>query len=181
MHFVTNFLAAAAVAHARGIEPEAMARAAPGLRAARHRGERLHLGQGITLLDDSYNSSPEALQAALLALGMVGGERRVVILGDMLELGPRAPELHRALGESVAARADVLLAVGPLARHYLEGAQRAGRPAPALHAFADADAAASAAPGLVRPGDAVLVKGSRGVRLEAVVDALRAGFGEVAG
>jgi UDP-N-acetylmuramoyl-tripeptide--D-alanyl-D-alanine ligase len=181
MHFVTNFLAAAAVAHAHGMEPEEVAKAAPGLKPARHRGERLQLGEGITLLDDSYNSSPDAVEAALEALGMVGAGRRVAILGDMLELGPRSPELHRALGESLAARADVVLAVGPLALHFLEGAQRARGTGLALHAFPDAATAAAAAPGLVRRGDAVLVKGSRGVHLEAVVSALVARFGEVAG
>jgi UDP-N-acetylmuramoyl-tripeptide--D-alanyl-D-alanine ligase len=149
--------------------------------AAPHRGEVHRLGGGITLLDDSYNSNPEALEAASLALESAGGRRRVFILGDMRELGPRGPEFHREAGERLAARTQVLAAVGPLAVHFLEGAKRAGMATSALHAFPDAVAAAAAVPELVRPGDAVLVKGSRGVSMESVVEALLARYGEVDG
>jgi UDP-N-acetylmuramoyl-tripeptide--D-alanyl-D-alanine ligase len=178
-HFVMNFLAAAAVAHALRVEPQAMAAAATHLLAAPHRGEIHRLGGGITLLDDSYNSNPAALEAASLALQSAGGRRRVFILGDMLELGPRGPELHREAGERLVERTEVLAAVGPLAVHFLEGAKRAGMATSALHAFPDAGAAAAAVPELVRPGDAVLVKGSRSVSLESVVEALLAHYGEV--
>jgi UDP-N-acetylmuramoyl-tripeptide--D-alanyl-D-alanine ligase len=99
----------------------------------------------------------------------------------MLELGPRGPELHRALGRKLAARVELLAGVGPLARHFLEGAREAGLPETALHAFDDSAAAAEAAPRLVAPGDAVLVKGSRGVRMERVVNALVARLGEARG
>jgi UDP-N-acetylmuramoyl-tripeptide--D-alanyl-D-alanine ligase len=180
-HFVMNFLAAAAVAHARGIETQAIAEAATHLLAAPHRGEVRRLGGGITLLDDCYNSNPEALEAASSALESAGGRRRVFILGDMLELGPRGPEFHREAGERLAQRCQVLATVGPLAVHFLEGAKRAGMATSALHAFPDAGAAAAALPELVRPGDVVLVKGSRGVSLESVVEALLARYGEVDG
>jgi UDP-N-acetylmuramoyl-tripeptide--D-alanyl-D-alanine ligase len=177
-HFVSNFLAAAAAAHVLGVSPGAMAEAATSLRPARHRGEVRRLGEGVTLLDDCYNSSPEALEAAVAALALVPGRRRVAILGDMLELGPTGPALHHAAGLALAGRADVVASVGPLAREIVEGAREAGLGAGALHDFEDTPAVVAALPALVRPGDAVLVKASRGVKLEAVVDALAARFGE---
>ncbi len=177
-HFVTNFLAAAAVAHVQGIAPEIMAEAALRMTAARHRGEVRRLGEGITLLDDCYNSSPDALEAAVVTLGMAPGRRRVAVLGDMLELGPTGPALHRERGATLPGRVDVVVAVGTLAKELLEGARKGGIPAASLHSFPDSAGAAAAIGTIVEPGDAVLVKGSRGVRLEAVVDALLARFGE---
>jgi UDP-N-acetylmuramoyl-tripeptide--D-alanyl-D-alanine ligase len=176
-HFVDDFLAAAAAAHALGIEPEAMAQAALSLSPARHRGEVRRLGDGVVLLDDCYNSSPAALEAAVAALGLLPGSRRVAILGDMLELGPSGATLHRESGRTLAGRADVLLAVGAMALELLEGAREAGLAGSGTHHFDSAAQAATAAAGIVRPGDAVLVKASRAVRLEEVVDALVARFG----
>jgi UDP-N-acetylmuramoyl-tripeptide--D-alanyl-D-alanine ligase len=176
-HHVQNFLAAAAAAHALGVPPEAMAEAAPRMRPAPHRGEVKRLGQGVTLIDDSYNASPEAAKAAILALGMAGGRRRVAFLGEMLELGPTSPDLHREVGEAVAGRVDVLVAVGGQAAALVEGARRGGLAAEALHAFAESTSAAAAAGALVAAGDAVLVKGSRGVRMERIVEALVARLG----
>jgi UDP-N-acetylmuramoyl-tripeptide--D-alanyl-D-alanine ligase len=112
------------------------------------------------------------------ALDMAAQGRRVVFLGDMLELGPTGPELHRETGGKLAGRADVVVGVGTLGREFVEGARRAGLAASALHDFADSEAAAREAAALVRPGDAVLVKGSRGARMEKVVEALVARFGE---
>ncbi len=179
-HFVTDFLAAAAVARLLGVEPEAVAEAALGLRPAPHRGEVRRLGEKVVLLDDCYNSSPEALEAAVVALGLLPGRRRVAILGDMLELGPSAPQLHRERGHALGGRAQVVVGVGPLAREIVEGARQAGLPADAQHHFDSAGEAAVAAAGLVLPGDAVLVKASRGMRLEGVVEALVRRFGEEA-
>jgi UDP-N-acetylmuramoyl-tripeptide--D-alanyl-D-alanine ligase len=177
-HFVESFLAAAAAAHVLGVAPEAMAEAAHALRPARHRGELLRLGEGVLLLDDCYNSSPEALAAAVAALGLAPGRRRVAVLGDMLELGDTGPALHREGGRALAGRVDAVAGVGPLAREILEGAREAGLDPAALSHFATAGEAAEAVGELVRPGDAVLVKGSRGLRLEVVVAALLARFGE---
>ncbi len=111
------------------------------LRAIRHRGDVRRLEQGLTLIDDCYNSSPDALDAALVALSLAGPRRRVAILGDMLELGPTAPELHRAAGARAARSADLLVAVGSLAQGFLEGARGAGMPESALRSFPDATAA----------------------------------------
>jgi UDP-N-acetylmuramoyl-tripeptide--D-alanyl-D-alanine ligase len=180
-HFVTNFLAAAAAAHRLGISPEAIAVAATHLTAARRRGEIRRLGEGVTLLDDCYNASPVAVVAAVEALDLAARGRRVAFVGDMRELGSTGPELHRQVGETIAPRLALLVAVGELSSSaLLAGARSAGMGADALHAFPDAAAAAAAAPDLVRPGDAVLVKGSRGVRMEQVVDALVRRFGEAA-
>jgi UDP-N-acetylmuramoyl-tripeptide--D-alanyl-D-alanine ligase len=176
-HFVMDFLAAAAAARALGVSAEAIASRAPSLRAVRHRGDVLRLGQEITLIDDCYNSSPDALQAALVALSLARPRRRVAILGDMLELGPSGLELHRAAGERAAACSDLLVAVGPLALAFLEGARPAGMADRALVYFPDARAALASAL-LLEPGDAVLVKGSRGMHLESVVEAIVGRFGD---
>jgi UDP-N-acetylmuramoyl-tripeptide--D-alanyl-D-alanine ligase len=178
-HFLMNFLAAAAVAHHLGVGIRTIAETATTMKAASHRGEVWSLGQGVTLLDDCYNSNPTAVEAAVTALGLAARGRRVAFLGDMLELGPTGPELHRQTGEKVGGRLDLVAAVGPLAQGFLEGARRAGLGPSALIAFPDSSAAAAAAPDLVRPGDAVLVKGSRGVRMETIVEALRTRFGAV--
>jgi UDP-N-acetylmuramoyl-tripeptide--D-alanyl-D-alanine ligase len=176
-HFMMNFLAAAAAAHHLGVPAETIAERALSLRPVAHRGEVLRLGSGVTLLDDSYNSNPAAVEAAVAALTLAARGRRVAFLGDMLELGPTGPDLHAQTGSTVAGRLDLLVAAGELARHFVEGARRAGKDATALAAFPDSASAAEAAPGLVHPGDAVLVKGSRGARMEKVVEALRARFG----
>ncbi|HEX9185596.1 MAG TPA: UDP-N-acetylmuramoyl-tripeptide--D-alanyl-D-alanine ligase [Vicinamibacteria bacterium] len=175
-HFVSNFLAAAAAAHALGVTPMAMAEAASSLLPARHRGEVVRLGEGVTLLDDCYNSSPEALESAVVALCLVPGRRRVAILGDMLELGPSGEALHRAAGRSLAGRVDAVLGVGALAAAIVEGAREAGMAEGAVHHVPAAADAVAALPAFVEPGDAVLVKASRGMRLETVVDALAARF-----
>jgi UDP-N-acetylmuramoyl-tripeptide--D-alanyl-D-alanine ligase len=177
-HYVANFTAAAAAAHALGVPAEAIASAATRLRPARHRGELRRLGERVVLLDDCYNSSPAALEAAVEALALVPGRRHVAILGDMLELGPRGPQLHRERGRALVGRVDLVLAVGPLGREILAGAAEAGLSTTSLQHFEDAARAAAAVGELVQPGDAVLVKASRGVHLERIVEAMVARFGE---
>jgi UDP-N-acetylmuramoyl-tripeptide--D-alanyl-D-alanine ligase len=179
-HFATNFLAAAAVAHTLGVSPDAIVDAAKHLRPARHRGELRRLGEGVIVLDDCYNSSPAALEAAVVALGLVPGLRRVAVVGDMLELGEAGPRLHREAGRALAGRVDLVAAIGPLSKAIVEGALEAGLPAKAVVHFHDAASSLAAVVSLVTPGDAVLVKASRGMRLEEVVDALARRFGEAA-
>jgi UDP-N-acetylmuramoyl-tripeptide--D-alanyl-D-alanine ligase len=179
-HFAENFLAAAAAAHVLGMAPESIAEAATRMRPARHRGELRRLGEGVIVLDDCYNSSPVALEAAVVALGLVPGLRRIAVVGDMLELGETGPRLHREAGRGLAGRVDVVVGIGPLAQEIVLGAREAGLPAAALVHFADAASASEAVARLVTPGDAVLVKASRGMRLEQVIDALAARFGEAA-
>jgi UDP-N-acetylmuramoyl-tripeptide--D-alanyl-D-alanine ligase len=99
----------------------------------------------------------------------------VVFLGDMLELGPSGPDLHRETGSKLAGHADAVVGVGALGRLIAEGARKAG--IREVHEFEDSAAAGAAAPGIVKEGDAVLVKGSRGARMERVVESVRAAFG----
>jgi UDP-N-acetylmuramoyl-tripeptide--D-alanyl-D-alanine ligase len=174
-HFLLNFLAAAAAAHRVGISPKEIAEAATHIKAAKSRGQVTRLKRGITLLDDSYNSNPFAVEAAVTALGMAAKGRRVVFLGDMLELGPTGPDLHRETGAKLKGRADVAVGVGALGKLIAEGAAKAG--VAETHDFPDSTAAAAAALSLIKDGDAVLVKGSRGARMERVVEALVQGIG----
>jgi UDP-N-acetylmuramoyl-tripeptide--D-alanyl-D-alanine ligase len=176
-HFVHNFLAAAASAHRLGIAAEQIAERATQLKAAARRGQVSRLRQDVTLLDDSYNSNPVAVQAAVAALGMAAKGRRVAFLGDMLELGKDAARLHEETGEQVAGALDLVVGVGAQSASLLKGAGKRGLAKEALLWFADAPAAAAAAPEIVKPGDVVLVKGSRGVRMEQVAEALVARFG----
>jgi UDP-N-acetylmuramyl pentapeptide synthase len=165
----TNLLAAVAAAHVVGVR--AAGRVALALSAGR--GQRLALPGGVTLIDDCYNANPMSTRAALDDLAAsaeaAGGGRRVAVLGDMLELGQRAHEYHVEVGEHAqAAGVDLLVTVGPLAASIAEHFER-----PA-HAVADSTEAARLVAELVAPGDFVLVKGSRGVALELVCDALAA-------
>ena len=137
------------------------------------RGEELPLPGGGLLINDAYNANPVSMRAALVHLDATAGERRrVAILGDMAELGPAAPAYHEEIGREVARHGvDVLLAVGELARAYLDGA---GDGVAVTRWALDAEAAAGKAAELVLPGDVVLVKASRAVGLERVAEALAA-------
>ena len=177
-HLVESFLPAAAVAYILGVDVTTIAERAATLTPARHRGEVRRLGQNIILIDDSYNSSPVALEASVVALTLSPGRRRVAILGDMLELGPSALRLHRESGLSLAGRVDLAVGVGALSKEILAGAREAGLDASRLVHFDEASSAAAAIGDVVQAGDAVLVKGSRSLHLEQVVDALDRHFGE---
>jgi UDP-N-acetylmuramoyl-tripeptide--D-alanyl-D-alanine ligase len=174
---VANVLAAIAVALRFQIPLEEMVRAVPAVAAPPGRGQVVRLSRGVTLVDDSYNSSPAALQRALRSLGRDREHwRRVAVLGEMLELGVRAPALHRACGRlAVEAGFDVLVVVGgPGAAGLAEGARAAGLGAGNVRTCAASEEAAALVADLVRAGDLVLVKGSRGVRVDQVVDRLKA-------
>jgi UDP-N-acetylmuramoyl-tripeptide--D-alanyl-D-alanine ligase len=136
----------------------------------------VHLGE-VLLIDDSYNASPQSMAATFDVLVQVGGaRRRILVLGEMRELGSRSPEFHRQVGQRAAELAPAfLLAVGPQGRSYLEGAAAAGLPAAAM---AHVEAPEDAVPILRRilqPGDALVVKGSRAIGMERVVEAVRPG------
>jgi UDP-N-acetylmuramoyl-tripeptide--D-alanyl-D-alanine ligase len=175
---LSNVLAAAAVAIRFDVPLADIVARAAGLKPVARRGEVIRAG-GVTIVDDSYNSNPKALSCAI---AMLAGEtryaRRVAVVGEMLELGAASPALHRAAGEE-AARAQVseLVAVGGAsARALAEGALNAGMPASCVHYVETSAAAGDLVAALVKPGDVVLVKGSRGIRTEVVVDRLKAEF-----
>jgi UDP-N-acetylmuramoyl-tripeptide--D-alanyl-D-alanine ligase len=171
-HQAENLLAAAAAASAFGVRAEQVAETAPRLAAPEHRGRLLEIGAGISLVDDSYNASPLAVQRLLELLARAPG-RRVAVLGEMYELGDLAQEAHRHAGEQAAAACDLLVAVGGAdARRLADGAREAGLPEGLVHLVEDADRAAELLRSVLRSGDVVLVKGSRGVGLDRTVTAL---------
>jgi UDP-N-acetylmuramoyl-tripeptide--D-alanyl-D-alanine ligase len=136
----------------------------------------VRLASGVTVVDDSYNANPTATRRALDVLASGQGSRRIAVIGEMLELGERSAELHEGVGRAAAkARVDVLLAVGGApAKALADAAVAAGMPAASVRYFATSDEAADAAVALVKTGDLVLVKGSRGVKTDRVVERLRA-------
>lgn len=130
---------------------------------------------GAVLVDDSYNSSPKAVEASLSALELIPRmKRRIAVLGDMLELGRYSAEEHRRIGALAASKVDMVVAVGVRARALAEAAEQAGLPQDAIRSFATSAEAGAALAEIVGKGDAVLVKGSQGVRMERVVAALLA-------
>jgi UDP-N-acetylmuramoyl-tripeptide--D-alanyl-D-alanine ligase len=166
-HQRLNACAALAAARAVGVSPTGSIDVSFGSL----RGERITLDRGATVINDCYNASPLSMRAALddLATQAPSG-RRIAVLGDMLELGADEAELHREVGAVAAdAGVDVLVAVGPRAEAMLESFEGES------FAVADAAAAAELADSLVTSGDLVLVKGSRGVGLEVVAEALADG------
>jgi len=175
-HALMNFLAASAVATSFGIPVEEIARAAGSLHAARHRGEIRTLPGEVLLYDDTYNSSPAALLAAYAAFETAAaGRRKIAVVGEMLELGRRGPELHREAGAVLAGRFHHLVAVRGDAAALAGGARNAGAAESSVRIVDSVEAAIPVVAGLIRPGDAVFVKGSRGVRLDVLVDVLAGG------
>jgi UDP-N-acetylmuramoyl-tripeptide--D-alanyl-D-alanine ligase len=172
-HNVSNFLAAAAIAGVLGMAAREVAAAAPDVKPAKHRGEVKELLGGGLLYDDSYNSSPVALTASFAAFERAAGARRkVAVVGEMRELGPESPRFHREAGKSLAGRCDLLVAVHGDAREIAAGAREAGMREDAVRFAESVDAAIPLVKELLAPGDAVFVKGSRGVALDKLVDTL---------
>ncbi len=176
-HNAVNAAAAAAAAVALGCSDREIVR---GLSAVRPVGRRLRLERlpsGVFLVDDCYNANPLSMRAALetlSALASASGGRPVAALGDMLELGPAEAEAHRELG-AAAARAGLgwLAAFGPRSRAAAEAASAAGLGNGDAFHTEDLEALAAFVKGRLRPGDVLLVKASRGMKLERLVEALR--------
>jgi UDP-N-acetylmuramoyl-tripeptide--D-alanyl-D-alanine ligase len=172
-HMATNALAALAAAAALGADVRAAAVALAGFTPVAGRGLRRMIavpGGTALLLDESYNGNGASMRAALAVLKLQPAQRRIAVLGDMLELGDEGPAEHAALANSVAGAADSLFACGPLSRHLFDAVPTALRTAHATDSAALARLVAES----VRPGDAILVKGSLGSRMKRVVDALDA-------
>ncbi|MBF8301598.1 MAG: murF [Acidobacteria bacterium] len=176
---LANVLAATAVALDFGAPLDDIAGAAAQLKAADRRGAVRRLRDGIVLIDDSYNSSPAALAVALDAVASEPHvTRKVAVLGEMLELGEHSLPLHRASGRAAAAAGlRLLFAIGGApARALADAAIGAGMAASAVRHADTSELAARDVTAAVRPGDLVLVKGSRGTRTDIVADAVAAEF-----
>jgi UDP-N-acetylmuramoyl-tripeptide--D-alanyl-D-alanine ligase len=170
-HLALNACAAIAAVHALSGDVVAAAEALSAFDAGAGRGARVTLtlaGGTALLLDDSYNASPASIRAGLAVLGLQPATRRIVALGDMLELGEGGPAMHAELASDVAAAAGLVYCCGPLMRHLFEALPEGKRGAHLPDSAALAPVLAAA----LQPGDAVLVKGSLGSRMAAVVKAL---------
>jgi UDP-N-acetylmuramoyl-tripeptide--D-alanyl-D-alanine ligase len=176
-HNLMNALAASAVATALKVSPEVIANALRTARPPRMRGEVLHFAAGFTVVDDSYNSNPRSLLGMVETLAEAGEtvQRKFVIAGEMMELGPEAPQMHRDAGREIAQLGiDVLWGVRGLAGEMVSAARENGLATTAF--FESSDDAVRAVIGAVRMGDLILVKGSRSVETDKIVKALREHF-----
>ena len=177
-HHLLNIAAAVAVAVTLGLSNAQIRQGVGGLAALDQRGQIRALspvkGVKLTLIDESYNSNPEALLSVLRDFeGWTWEGRKLVVLGDMLELGDQASKFHREMGRHLAALdIDLVLTVGKLALHILDGAVEAGMSSRQVFSAQDALTAATQLRGLAQDGDLVLVKASRGVGLERMIQIL---------
>ena len=176
-HNLMNSLAASAVATALKVKPELIADALRSVKPPKMRGEILNFAAGFTVVDDSYNSNPRSLLSMVRTLAEAGDKvkRRVVVAGEMLELGPQSPQMHREAGHEIARLGiEVLWGVRGLANEIIAGARDEGLAT--TRYFDSSDEAAAAVIDEVREGDLILVKGSRSVETDKVVQALKQSF-----
>jgi UDP-N-acetylmuramoyl-tripeptide--D-alanyl-D-alanine ligase len=172
VHNVYNALAAIAVAGLFGVTPGRAAELLPGYEPMRM---KTAVCGGVTVIDDTYNANPDSVAAALQVLAGIEGARRVFVMGDMMELGAAAQELHREVGARVARSGiEVFVAIGEQAQLAADEA-RAAMDAANVHDFATRADARRDLARIIRPGDVVLVKASRASQLEEIVDLLRCG------
>jgi UDP-N-acetylmuramoyl-tripeptide--D-alanyl-D-alanine ligase len=173
-HGILNVLAGLAVARAFGIAPERLVDAVASLSPGAMRGERLRV-RDMVIWNDCYNANPEAVRSMLDVLAAESGRRRIAVLGEMLELGAWSAALHRDVGRYAAGRGiDVLVAVKGNARQVLKGALEAGFPADHALFFEDPIAAGDYLCGAATAGDVILIKGSRGTRMELALERILA-------
>lgn len=174
MHYIGSAIVAIAVAHEIGcdllasIDAVSLYKTPPG---------RLSLIEGINqsiLIDDTYNSSPVAVTAALKVLKDLKSKRKIAVLGDMLELGKLTEQAHREIGEEVAGIADILVTVGPRSKFTADGAKDKGFKVVNIKSFNTSLEASEYLKNTVSKGDLVLLKGSQGIRLEKATEAIMA-------
>jgi UDP-N-acetylmuramoyl-tripeptide--D-alanyl-D-alanine ligase len=177
-HNVMNALAALAAASVWGIGAEEAKRVFPTLAPAAMRGEVLKFQDGFTVINDCYNSNPVALASMVGLLASTSGyQRRILAAGEMLELGGESARLHREAGALAASKGiDWIFGVQGMAKEIVRGAEEAGQPTSRTRFFSDSEEAAAFLRDFVELGDVVLVKGSRGVRMESIVEVLTAKF-----
>ncbi len=177
LHNLINALAASAVATCFDIAPAHIAEALNSSKPPRMRGEVLDFAAGFRVVDDSYNSNPRSLlnMVRTISEGAEQSKRSLVIAGEMMELGPDEIALHREAGREIgSAQIDVVWGVRGLARHLVEGARAAG--IASTRFFESADDASRAIVDEIREGDLILVKGSRSVATDKIVEAIRQRF-----
>lgn len=171
--YLENFLAAAGVAYAYSVPLQNILDRIQDLEPFTQRGVHHRLEGDIHLIDDSYNSNPAALETVLKSLAASPCQRKIAVLGDMLELGKQESEFHRQAGRSVAQNNwNLLITVGPLSRHTAEGALLEGLKKENIISFDNSIEAAAKINELIQKGDLVLIKGSRGIRMEKIVKIL---------
>jgi UDP-N-acetylmuramoyl-tripeptide--D-alanyl-D-alanine ligase len=178
-HVVWNALAAIAAASVWHIGANEAPSVLRGLRTPAMRGELIRFANGFALINDSYNSSPAALQAMIHLLAATPGyQRRILAAGEMRELGPSSPTLHREAGEQAAktGKIDFVIGVQGDAAQIVRGAVAAGLPSKQTKFFATPEEAGEFLADVVKPEDLLLVKGSRSVKMEKVVEAMLARF-----
>jgi UDP-N-acetylmuramoyl-tripeptide--D-alanyl-D-alanine ligase len=181
-HVVWNALAAIAAASEWNIGVEEARRVLPNLRTPSMRGELIRFTNGFALINDAYNSSPAALQAMCSLLAATPGfQRRILAAGEMRELGPASVQLHREGGEFAGRteKIDFVIGVQGDALQIVEGAIAAGVPREHTKFFATPENAAEFLAGFVKPADLLLVKGSRSVKMERIVEAMLGRFAPV--
>jgi UDP-N-acetylmuramoyl-tripeptide--D-alanyl-D-alanine ligase len=165
-HNVYNALAAVAVGLHHGLPLREAVESLKTLQPADKRGQVVEIA-GATVINDCYNSNPKALNAMVNSLAKMPAQRRIVVAGEMLELGPEGEKLHRESGKHMAGKADVLIGVRGLAKAMVESAKSAGVQAEFV---ASSEEAGDWLAKNVHPGDAVLLKASRGVKLEKALE-----------
>jgi len=169
-----NLLAAAAVGFALSVPARDIFIQSRDLKPLPTRGALLTLTNNIKLVDDSYNSNPAALESALRSLADLPAKRKVAVLGDMLELGGKEVDYHFQAGKQVASLGwDILVTIGSLSKQMIEGALSSGMKANQVFSFNNSDEAAAEIESLVQEGDLVLVKGSRKIKTEKIVERLK--------
>ena len=166
-HYVADALLAIGVGMEMGVNPAAIQEALSQFQNMAGRQE-IFEAKGCTVIQDCYNAGPESMAAALAVLGSRPG-RRVAVLGDMLELGFRTQAEHYRVGRIAAEKADILLAYGPNSSRTVSGAITGGMSDARAKAFENRDEIVAAMKRTVKPGDVILVKGSRGMRMELIL------------
>lgn len=170
-HMIYPTLIAAAVAERFGLTAEEIEQGLTQFVPTRMRMNILKRASGITILDDTYNANPQSMRAAVSVLADSLGSWKAAVLGDMLELGPFAPALHTGVGECLGkAGINCLVAVGEMAQYIAQGARESG--VPQVYHFASREEAESVLPQILRPDSTILVKASRGMRLEELTASL---------
>jgi UDP-N-acetylmuramoyl-tripeptide--D-alanyl-D-alanine ligase len=172
VHNVYNALAALAAGRELGIPADILIKGIAGYSPGHMRLNIIRTG-GLTIINDAYNASPQSMKAALDVLGEIEADRRIAVLGDMLELGDWSISAHRETGAYAAGSgADLIITVGGAAAHIAEGAAEAGFPRSGTAVLENNDEAVRWLQDIIRKGDAILVKGSRGMMMEEIVNSL---------